>query len=380
VGADGVGYLYLDVSAAVHHRAGLGRYADSLTRAMVAARPGRFALFYNREQGVEPLQGLTQLPSRTVALGYKPWRMLVWAGQVARVPFDRWLPGVELFHAMEHLLLPLRSVPTVLTVHDLIFQHLPQHHKALNRWYLRLALPLFCRRAGHIIAVSETTRNDLVASYHLPAEKISVVYEAAAPGFQPQPASRVAQVRERYGLPDGYLLHVGTIEPRKNLTRLLRVWERLYTRREAPPLVLVGRRGWLADEFYAALEASPAREGVILTDYVEDGDLPAIYAGATLFVFPSLYEGFGLPPLEAMACGTPVVCSHAPALPEFVGDAAVLVDPLDELALEEGLHQVLTNPDERAQLRARGLLQAACFSWERAAEETLQIYDRLLSA
>ncbi|MDY7079298.1 MAG: glycosyltransferase, partial [Chloroflexota bacterium] len=173
--------IYLDVSAAVHHRAGLGRYAESLAHALVAQPTNQLplSLFYNRERGIEPLVGLEHLPARTVALGYKPWRMLVWMGQLARISFDRLLPGAELFHATEHLLLPLRAVPTVLTVHDLIFRHLPEHHKPLNRWYLNLTMPLYCRRATHIIAISECTRRDLIAAYSLPPEKITVIHEAA---------------------------------------------------------------------------------------------------------------------------------------------------------------------------------------------------------
>ena len=159
--------ITLDLSAAVHHRAGLGRYAESLTRALRPQIPDDLALFYNAERGVEPLPGLDDLPTRTVALGYKPWRMLVWMGQLARVPFNRLVPEATLFHATEHLLMPLRGVPTVLTVHDLIFRHLPEHHKRLNRWYLNATMPLYCRRADHIIAVSEATRRDLIRAYEI---------------------------------------------------------------------------------------------------------------------------------------------------------------------------------------------------------------------
>lgn len=179
--------IYLDVSAAVHRRVGLGRYAESLTRALIALAPDHYALFYNREHGIEPLPGLEHLPAHTVALGYKPWRMLVWLGQLTRVGFDRLLPDAALFHATEHLLLPLRSVPTVLTVHDLIFRHLPEHHKPLNRWYLNLTLPLYCRRATHIITISECTRRDLLTAYGLPPDRVTVIPEAADPRFRPNP-------------------------------------------------------------------------------------------------------------------------------------------------------------------------------------------------
>jgi glycosyltransferase involved in cell wall biosynthesis len=373
-------FTYFDVSAAVHRRAGLGRYAESLVRALQPLIPDELALFYNREQGITPLTGLDPMPmSATVGLGYKPWRMLVWLGQLLRFPFNRLLPDAALFHATEHLLLPLQGVPTVLTVHDLIFHHLPGHHKALNRWYLNLTMPLFCRRATHLIAVSETTCQDLIAAYKLPPEKITVIREAADPRFCPQPPEAIAAVRARHGLPEQFLLYVGTIEPRKNLVRLLHVWEALYQRGDVPPLVIVGRRGWLSDDFFAALEQSPVRVGVLLTGYVSDEDLPALYSAATAFVFPSLYEGFGLPPLEAMACGTPVLCSATSSLPEVVGDAALLFDPEEPEAIAEALRRVAKDAALRERLRSEGLRRAAEFSWDRAARETVAVYRRVRS-
>jgi glycosyltransferase involved in cell wall biosynthesis len=369
--------IYVDVSAAVHRRAGLGRYAESLTRALVAAQPDRYGLFYNRERGVEPLAGLEALPARSVALGYKPWRMLVWLGQLARVGFDRLLPDARLFHATEHLLMPLRNVPTLLTVHDLIFRHLPEHHKPLNRWYLNLTMPLYCRRATHLVAVSECTRRDLIAAYGLPPERITVVHEAADPRFRPQPPQTVAAARSRYDLPERYLLAVGTIEPRKNLSRLLAAFEVLLAGGLTDGLALVGRRGWLYDDFFAALERSPARDAVCFPGYVPDDDLPALYAGAQALVLPSLYEGFGLPVLEAMACGAPVACSNTSSLPEVAGDAALTFDPADVDGITGALRRLLTDAALRADLRERGLEQAARFSWEKTAQQTLALYQKL---
>ena len=369
--------FYLDVSAAVHRRAGLGRYAESLARALHPLAPEEMALFFNRESGVEPLSGLEAQPTRTVALGYKPWRMIVLAAQGAGLGFDRFFPDARLFHATEHLLPPFRHLPTVLTVHDLIFRHLPQHHKRLNRWYLNLAMPLYVRRATHLIAVSEATRRDLMAAYGVPAEKITVIYEAADPRFGPRDALEQQTIRANYGLPPAYFLYLGTIEPRKNLLRLLRAWEPLYLAGEAPPLVIVGKRGWLSEPFFEAVERSPAREGLILTGYVLDDDLPALIAAATAFVFPSLYEGFGLPPLEAMACGTPVLCSDRSSLPEVVGDAALLFDPTDEEAIRAAMRRIWADEALREALRRRGMARAKRFSWRRTAEETLRLYRRL---
>lgn len=381
--------IYLDISAAVHRRAGLGRYAESLARTLVAEdsslsgagstdRRCPYALFYNRERGVEPLEGLTHLPTRTVALGYKPWRMLVWLGQLAHFGLDRLLPDAELFHATEHLLLPLRSIPTVLTVHDLIFRHLPEHHKPLNRWYLNLALPLYCRRATHIIAISECTRRDLMAAYDLPPGRITVVHEAADPRFHSQPPEAVDAVRARYGLPERYILFVGTVEPRKNLTRLLEAFEAVHSTGLTDGLVIVGRRGWLYGDFFARLERSPVREAVRFPGYVPDEYLPAIYAGAQALAFPSLYEGFGLPALEAMACGTPVACSDASALPEVAGEAALYFDPRNVASIIDALRGLLDDADLRADLEERGLRRAAKFSWSRVANETRAVYDLAL--
>ncbi len=372
--------IYLDVSAAVHHRAGLGRYAESLARALVASDPDRYALFCNREQEIEPLAGLEHLPTRTVALGYKPWRMLVWLGQLARVGFDNLLLEAELFHATEHLLLSLRTIPTVLTVHDLIFRHLPAHHKPLNRWYLNASLPLYCRRATHIIAISECTRRDLIAAYSLPPEKVVVVYEAADPRFRPQLPEAVAAVRAHYSLPDRYLLFVGTIEPRKNLARLLAAFEALHAGGLTDGLVIVGKRGWLYGDFFARLEQSPARNAVLFPGYVPDEHLPAIYAGAQVLILPSLYEGFGLPVLEAMACGTPVVTSDGSSIPEVGGEAALYFDPTDTEEMTKTIRRALTDAELREEMQARGLARAARFSWERAAKETKAVYDMVLKA
>lgn len=370
--------VVIDVSAAVHRRAGLGRYAESLVRALVRYTSGEYALFYNRERGIEPLASLESLRAYSVALGYKPWRMLVWLGQLARVGFDWLVPGAELFHATEHLLLPLRGVPTVLTVHDLIFRHLPAHHKPLNRWYLNWTMPLYCRRATRVIAVSQHTRQDLIALYGVAPEKVTVVYEAADPRFRPQQPERIAEVRARYGLPSRYLLFVGTLEPRKNLVGVLEAFERVYAGRLTDGLVVVGKRGWLYEGFFARLEASPARQAVLFPGYVPDEDLPAIYAGAQALVFPSFYEGFGLPVLEAMACGTPVVCSDRGSLPEVAGDAALLVDPGDGEAIVEAVRSLLSREDLREVYRRRGLERAGQFSWERAARETVGVYCRVL--
>ncbi len=237
--------IYIDISAAVHSKAGLGRYSERLATALIERRPERYALFYNRGEGAAEPAGLPAVPRRSVRWGYKPWRMAVLLGQMAGVGFDRLVPGAELFHSTEHLLLPLRTAPTVLTVHDLIFKLFPEYHKSLNYWYLNRAMPLYCRRATAIVAVSEATKRDLVQFYGVDPAKVTVVYEAAASHFQPPTPARIAAVRDSYHLPQRFLIHLSTIEPRKNLLRLLDAFQIL--RRSFPDLhlLLAGARGWL---------------------------------------------------------------------------------------------------------------------------------------
>ena len=371
--------IYFDLSAAVHRRAGLGRYSESLARALVPLLGDRLRFFYNTEEGIHPVDGLQDLPTRTVSLGYKPWRMSVWLGQLGHVPFNRLLPGAALYHATEHLLMHLRRTPTVLTVHDLIFRRYPAHHKPLNRWYLNLTMPLYCRAATHIIAVSEQTKRDILNAYGVASEKISVIYEAASPDFAPQTPGAIGAVRARYSLPERYILSVGTIEPRKNLGRVLNAFERLHGEGLVDAFVIVGKKGWLYDDFFAQLDRSPVKHAVVFPGWVSDEDLPAVYGGATALAFPSEFEGFGLPVLEGMACGAPVVCSNTSSLPEIAGDAALLIDPGDLDAITNAMRRVACEPELAAELRRRGYAQARRFSWERAAMETVQVYDRVMA-
>jgi glycosyltransferase involved in cell wall biosynthesis len=371
--------IYIDISAAVHGRAGLGRYAESLARALVQGYPKRFAFFYNRDRGTSPLDGLERVPTRTVHAGYKPWRMAVWLGQLLGLGFERLLPEAELYHATEHLLLPLRRVPTVLTVHDLIYHLFPEHHKPLNYWFLNRAMPLFVQRARAVIAVSESTKRDLVRCYGVHPDKITVVHEAAAPHFRPASPEAMAAVRARYGLPEDFILTVGTIEPRKNLSRLLDAFQCLRQKGHNTRLVVVGSKGWLYEGFFRHLEELQLGDAVLLPGYVPDANLPAVYSAATLCVLPSLYEGFGLSVLEAMACGTAVVCSRASSLPEVGGDAARYFDPTDVEEMAETIGAVWRDEALRMEMGRRGLTQAAQFSWARAAEETMAVYQRAMS-
>jgi glycosyltransferase involved in cell wall biosynthesis len=337
-------------------------------------------LFYNGGGQVQLPPGLEGLPTRRVRAEYKLWRMAAWFGQLASLGFDRLLPDAQLYHATEHLLMPLRGVPTVLTVHDLVYHLFPSYHRRLNYWFLNAAMPLFVRRASSLVAISESTKRDLMRIYSVPEDKITVIHEAPSRAFRPVPQDRVTKVRSRYGLPEHYLLALGTIEPRKNLIRLVNALRLLRKQYPQLALVIVGSTGWLYQDFFRHLEKLDDPNSVLLSGYVPDQHLPAVISGATAYVLASMYEGFGLPILEAMACGTPVVCSDTSSMPELGGDAARYFEPTDTEGMASAIREVLEDEDLRAEMRRRGLSQVSRFSWERAADETLALYKRVLGA
>lgn len=372
--------IYIDISAAVHSRAGLGRYSQHLATALLAQQPEEYALFYNRgADGRFPSSLPDNIPKKSISLGYKPWRMAILMAQKNHLSFKRLVPEATLFHSTEHLLFPLAKTPTVLTVHDLIYKLYPAYHKRLNLWYLNQAMPLFCERAKAIIAVSEATKRDIVQNYAIDPQKIHVVYEAAADHFAPPEPGKIEQVRQKYELPRRFLIHLSTIEPRKNLDRLL---DALLAVRQVFPdmhLVLAGSKGWLYDDFFARLASSGLENIIRPLGWVPDEDLPAVLAAADLAVQPSLYEGFGLPILEHMASGQVVAASNAASHPEVGGEAAAYFDPTDVAEMTAVVLRLLKSKDEYRRRRELGLLQASKFSWQRAAKETRTVYDRLLT-
>jgi glycosyltransferase involved in cell wall biosynthesis len=373
-----------DIGPAVHQQAGLARYAERLAAHLRAGGSGDLdlRLFHNAHSGHPVPASLAGLPVTTLPLNQYGWRLSVLASQLARLPYPPLQRLVAspapdgarpVYHATEHLL-PRLATPTVLTVHDLIFERYPEHHTRRNRTFLRVGMRLFTRAATAIIAVSEHTRRDLIAVYDLPAEKIHVVYEGVDPAFAPATPDEVARVRARYSPDRPYLLMVGTLEPRKNHAAALRALARLKTQGLSHRLVIAGGSGWL----FAPIRRQVAELGlegdVTFAGYVPAGDLPPLYSGAACVLAPSLYEGFGFPVLEAMACGAPVVCSDVSSLPEVAGDAALLVAPLDDAALAAAAHLIVTQPGLAALLRVQGRRQAARFRWDTCAAETLEIY------
>ena len=309
------------------------------------------------------------LPSRLPTINPRvriPWEQLL-------APLLLRQNGADLFHGVLNVLPLACPVPGVVTVHDLAFIRFPQTFRAYNRTYLDFATRMSVRRAVQILAVSEHTKRELVGLLGVPAERVVVTPNAVRAHFRPPEAATLAAFRVSKGLPERFVLYVGTLEPRKNLTTLLSAYAEI-ARRHDVPLLVGGGKGWLYDAVFQRLEELGLRERVHFVGYIEEEELPLWYAAATVFVFPSIYEGFGMPPLEAMACGTPVITSNSSSLPEVVGDAGLMVAPTDASAFATALDQVLSDAALHDELRTRGLVRAQAFAWRTTAERTLAAY------
>ena len=356
-------HIGIDASrATVARRTGTEHYARRLIEAMLAAGGERRFRLYLRD--TPPAGAFLGAEQRVI-----PFPRLWTHVRLSYELISR--PRPEVLFVPAHVLPLAHPLPTVVTVHDLGYRYFPGAHPARQRLYLDWSTRFSARAATQVLADSAATQDDLVRFYGVPKEKITVVY----PGRDERLAwVDPAAVRARYGLAPDYLLHVGTLQPRKNLARLMEAAASLRARWPGLQLVLAGQPGWQAGPILA--QARAHSDSVRLLDYVPDDDLPGLYSGARAFVFPSLYEGFGFPVLEAMACGTPVVCSNTSSLPEVAGEAALLVEPDDTAALADAIGRLLEDAALRENLIARGLEQVQKFSWERAAQETLAVLDQ----
>jgi len=271
---------------------------------------------------------------------------------------------------------PLCPARVVVSVHDIAYERYPGFFPPSVVAQFRICVPLTIRQSAAVLTLSEFSKRDIVRRYGVPEDKVVVAPCAADPSFQPiHDQERLAGVRARYQTGEGYILCVGNLQPRKNLKTLIDAYVRLrQTDATRHKLVLVGRQAWLHDDIFAAARASGYADALVFTGYVPQDDLVALYNAADLFVYPSIFEGFGLPPLEAMACGTPVVTSNTSALPETVGDAALTVDPLDADALARAMARVLSDDAACERLSTLGLRRAGSFSWQATARIVLGVY------
>jgi len=374
-------HVALDALPLQVRSAGIAVYTDGLARALVAERPGlELTLFGMR--GLRPQTQGEPLPARLRwrRSALYPFIMGAPLMHLPRLlPLERGLRGIDVFHATNYATPRSRNTPIVLTVHDLALLRYPElGTAALRRLVGGVAAGVAVAR--RIVADSEATARDLRELLAVPASRLRVVYPGCDPAFFRIDAEACHAVLARHGLRAPYLLHVGTLEPRKNLVHLLRAYQRARTlSTDLPPLLLAGADGWGAAAVRAAIEGLALGEHVRLIGHIPAGDLPALYSAAALFVYPSRYEGFGLPALEAMACGAAVITSDVASLPELVGDAALRVDPDDMPALADAIVRVLTDSALRNALQQAGPLRAAAFTWDRCARAMLAVYDEAVT-
>jgi glycosyltransferase involved in cell wall biosynthesis len=376
--------IALELTAAARQSAGIGRYTRELAAALVArghqeyvpfvadrlTRPAAEAL----TAGITPA---TAAPLRLRSTGV-PARLeaILWQRLRLPIPVELWTGPIDLYHATDFLAPPRRRARAVITIHDLSFLRHPERAEPGLRRYLAAAVPRAVRQAAHLLADSENTRRDLIALLGVPEERVTVAYPGVGPAFRRvDDPEALERVRRRHGLDGPFVLGVGTLEPRKDWPVLMEAFLRLHPAWPAHRLAIAGGSGWLTGEILAA--AARAGEGVRLLGFVADEDLPALYSLADAFAYPSIYEGFGLPPLEALACGVPTVVTAAACLPEVVGDAALTVPPGDAAALAAALARLLGEPALRAELAARGPARAAHFTWDGCAEAVEAVYARL---
>jgi glycosyltransferase involved in cell wall biosynthesis len=321
----------IDYTAAVRQGAGIGRYARELVRALEALDQGHDYVLFAAMGGQRPADMTwppgfqmrsVPLSDRTLAILWHRLRLPFWV-ELATGP-------VDIFHSPDFVLPPVRRAKTLVTVHDLSFIRYPQCADANLRAYLNKVVPRSVHRADGVLADSQSTKEDLVALLGVEPARIEVVYPGVEERFRPiEDQALLEKVRARYGLPPHFILGLGTLQPRKNFTRLIEAFADLRSAICDLHLVIVGGKGWLYENIFATVEQLGLDERVIFPGFVADEHLPALYNLADLFIFPSLYEGFGIPPLEALACGTPVITSNASSLPEVVGEAGLMVEATD---------------------------------------------------
>jgi glycosyltransferase involved in cell wall biosynthesis len=373
----------VDITAAVTQGGGIGRYTRELIYALIKAdKENEYHLFSARQPAVlpvpDPVPAGENIRYHQAPLNER-WLYRLWYRLRLPLPVQLLTGSLDLFHSPDFVLPPVRGgIPTILTVHDLSFVHFPDTFTPALVNYLNKVVPWSVERATHILADSQATKDDLMNIWQVGAEKVTVLYSGVSGRFRPvTDKKQLAAVRQKYGLGSApFLVSVSTLQPRKNFQMLIRAFKPVADQ-QPHNLVIAGGKGWLYEEMLAEVEKQGLAGRVKFIGFVADSDLPALYSEASLMVFPSLYEGFGLPLLEAMACGIPVLSSNSSCLPEVVGEAAVQLSPTDQEAWSQMMNGLLADSGRRARMVAAGFLQARKFTWKKAAVQLLGIYREL---
>ncbi len=368
--------IALDAIPLVAAKTGVGHYTEALAEWLARVHADHqydlwspFDFAFDHDNGDKP----ANLNKR-----FTPVRQVFRKWWLVGLPTLLQITPLDVFHGTNYCIPLVSPCPTVVTIHDLSLYAQSDTHEADNVARGKRRIPLMARRATRIIAPSDATRREIISYLRINDERIRVIPEAARRNMRPRSEAESRRVLEKHGLRRPYLLYVGTIEPRKNLTTLIRAYDDLiHATPHRPQLVLCGGRGWLCDAIYRMVDDLKLNDQVRFTGYVDEDDLPALYSSAEVFIYPSQYEGFGLPPLEAMACGTPVITSNTSSLPEVVGEAGFKLPPHDVEALTETMTKLLADSAVRQHYIRAGLERAQLFSWERAARATQAVYDEV---
>ena len=359
--------------AAGYRSAGIHTYIARLLPRLPEVDPTfRYTIYTNAPTALDARVRSTCWPT------VRPLVRIAWE-QLAQ-PFALRRDRPDLLHATAFVTPIISRFPAVITVYDLSFALFPELFRGPNQTYLRTFTRLSVKRACRVIAISDHTRHDVNRLYGVPLDRIDVAYPGVDVRFQPMPHDAVEAFRRKHNLPDRFFLYLGTLEPRKNLSRLIDAfaWLTAAHPKARLQLILVGGKGWMYEELFAKVRSLGLEERVRFAGFAPDEDLPLWYSAATALVYPSTYEGFGMPPLEAMACGTPVVASNAASLPEVVGDAALTIEPEDVSGLAGAMQRVWDDAALRVELSRRGIDQAKRFTWEATAQATVASYRHAL--
>jgi glycosyltransferase involved in cell wall biosynthesis len=355
-------------------RTGTETYVHNLVKHLAVLEPNgeRYLVYLDRRHQPNGWSHGLNFETRTVPTSNSHLRFGIF------YPLESWRRSIDVFHS-QFSVPPFLRTRSVLTVYDLAFERFPQFFRPWERRQMAFLVRWSCGRADHIITISESSKRDLVEFYRVDPNRVTVTYPGAGETYQPrEKESAKTRLAEIYGITTPYILYVGNIEPRKNLSRLLEAFAELKGKDRVPhKLVIVGQKAWLYDGIFATVRKHSLETEVVLTGYVPTEDLPAFYNAATALVYPSLFEGFGLPVVEAMACGTPVITSFGSSLEEIATGAAILVDPLSVASIAAAIETVANGEDVQRKLRQAGLTRAAQFSFRKMAEQTREVYRRV---
>jgi glycosyltransferase involved in cell wall biosynthesis len=371
--------IAFDATAMPMNRAGAGNYIFFLVQALSEVDRVNQYLIFAKPEHLEAF-GIVQDNFELIGIAQPSVpRRLLW--EQAGLPGELRRRRVDLLHS-PHYTMPLRKVcKSVVSFPDMIFIMMPQVHGRGRRTFFQMMMRWSARHADRLIAISESTRQDLFLRLHVPLDQIVTTVLAASESYRPLPKDETQSVCDRYGLTPGrYVYYVGVLEPRKNVPVLLEAYAKLAAEFPNVPLVIAGKKGWMYESIFQQAKALGLEDRVRFLGYVPDADLAALYNGARVFVYPSQYEGFGLPVLEAMQCGTPTITTDISSMPEVAGDAALLVAPNDATALADALKRLLTDDALAQDLSQRGIERAKLFSWQRCARETLAVYQSVYEA